>query len=381
MIGYLTPLTPWCGGSRGRRANWMAGAGSVRAILRGAILCWVFLGWSLPVDARGEENKDVKSENVSREAAASTKQVRQWIKELDDDHYAVREAAQQRLVSAGNLALEAVAVVAADQGASLESITRAVRVLTTWSDSKDASLRLAALERLASLTNRPLEAALATEMLAALYEQNAIEAIERLGGLCEPVNQLPKNARIPEQYKKRQPLRVTLGANWKGSDDDLKGIAKIRRTTVVSLYSAPIGDQSLVHLTKIPALTRVEIYGTQLSEESIDALRKQLPETVTIEVRRSGAKLGIGGKTIQGVAQVATVLPGSAAGRGGLQQNDVITHVAGEPVDSFEALTKRIATYQPGDTVELSIRRKNQTVTKRVTFDRWGASAEVGGER
>jgi hypothetical protein len=336
----------------------------------------------LPVYARGEENKDVKSENVSREAVASTKQISQWIKELDDDHYAVREDAQHRLVSAGNLALEAVAVVAADQGASLESITRAVRILTAWSDSKDTSLRLAALERLGSLTNRPLEAALATEMLAALYEQNAIEAIQRLGGLCEPVNQLPVNARIPNLYKNRQPLRVTLGANWKGTDEDLKSIAQIRRTTVVSLYSAPIGDQALVHLTKIPALTRVEIYGTQLSEESIDAFRKQLPETVkTVEVRRSGAKLGIGGKPVQGVAQVATVLPGSAADRGDLQQHDVITHVAGEPVDSFEALTKRIATYQPGATVELTIRRKNQTVTKTVTFDRWGASAEASGER
>ena len=380
MIGFFTPVTPRCCGSRDRRATWMVAAVSIRAILG-----WGFFYWIVPVYARGEENNDVKSEHVSREAVVSAQQIHQWIRQLDDDRYAVREAAQQRLVSAGSLALEAVAVVAADQGASLESITRAVRILTAWSDSKDASLRLAALERLGSLTNRPLEAALATEMLAALYEQSAIEAIQRLGGLCEPVNQLPVNARISNLYKNRQALRVTLGANWKGTDEDLKSIAQIRRTTVVSLYSAPIGDQALVHLTKIPALTRVEIYGTQLSEESIAAFRKQLPETVkTVDIRRSGAKLGIGGKQVQGAAQVATVLPGSAADRGGLQQHDVITHLAGEPVDSFESLTKRIATYQPGDTVELTIRRKNQTLTKNVTFDRWGAAeawSEAGGER
>jgi hypothetical protein len=328
----------------------------------------------LPVYASGEDNKDVQTENTFKEGAASTEQVRQWTRELDDDHYAIREAAGQRLVSAGNLALEAVAAVAADQGASLESVTRSVRILTTWSESKESALRLAALEKLAGLSNRPLEAALATEVLATLYEQNAIEAIQRLGGLCEPVNQLPENARIPKQYKKQLPLRVTLGANWKGTDDDLKYIAQIRRTTVVSLHSAPVGDQALVHLVKIPALMRVEIYGTQLSEESIAVFRKQLPKTVkTVDVRRSGSKLGIGGNPAQGGAHVVTVLPGSAAHRGGLKRHDIITHVAGDPIDSFEALTKRIATYQPGDTVELTINRKNQTVTKKVTFDRWGA--------
>ncbi len=106
-------------------------------------------------------------------------------------------------------------------------------------------------------------------------------------------------------------------------------------------------------------------------------MRKQLPETITIDVRSSGAKLGISGKPVQGVAQVDAVLPGSAADRGGLQPQDVITHVAGEPVDSFESLTKRIATYQPGDTVELTIKRKDLALTKKVTFDRWGASAQT----
>ncbi len=230
-----------------------------------AILGWVFFGWNLSLFVRGEENRGLESESVAKEAARSSEQIGQWVRELDDDHYAIREAAQHRLVVAGSQALAAVGTLAVDRSASLESITRAVRILTAWSESKNATLRLAALERLASLTQRPLEAALASEMLAVLYEQNAMETIRLLGGMCEPVNQFPKNARIPEQYKKRLPLRVTLGANWKGTDDDLKVIAQIRRTTVVSLYSAPVGEQALMHLTKIPALARVEIYGTKIS--------------------------------------------------------------------------------------------------------------------
>jgi len=363
---------PWCRGRHGCCETWLAGAGIVRAIL-----CWVFLGWGLSVHAVGEQNDQVRSLDASEETAAASP-IYRWVEELDDDHYVVREAAQQRLVAAGSLALEAVAAKAADQGASLEGITRSVRILAAWSESKDASLRLAALEKLASLANRPLEAALATEVLRRLYERNAIEAIERLGGVCEPVNPLPGNVRIPEHYKKQQPLRVTLGADWKGTDEDLQCLSQIRRATVVSFYSTPIGDRSLVHLTKIPALKRVEIYGTQLSAESIGKLRKQLPKTVTIDVRRSGAKLGIGGSPLQGMAQVATILSGSAADRGGLRQHDIITHVAGEPIDSFEVLTQRIATYQPGDTVELTLQRKGKTVKTKVTFDRWGTNTESG---
>lgn len=371
MIRYSTP---GIGDSRGAP---VACAVNVLAVLGLQILSWAVLDWGPPVYAGGEENKDETAANASRVSATLTEHVRQWTRELDDDHYTVREAAQQRLVVAGNQALKPVAAVAMDRDASLESVTRAVRILTTWSESKDTELRLAALEKLAALTNRPLEAALATEVLATLREQKAIETIQRLGGLCEPVNRLPANARIPRQYKNRQPLRVTLGANWNGTDDDLQIIAKIRRTSIVSLHSAPVGERALLYLPKITALTRVEIYGMQLSTESIDALRKQLPETVTIEVRRSGAKLGIGGDLALGGAHVTTVLPGSAADRGGLQPHDIITHVGGEPVDSFEALTKRIAAYQPGETVQLTIRRKNNTITKKVTFDRWGASKKT----
>ncbi|MEO2047528.1 MAG: PDZ domain-containing protein [Pirellulales bacterium] len=369
MIGYST-LT-----SVGKDVccrNWL---------LTGCIFsCWVFFCCDLPIGVGGEENKDVQAGDAIN---PSIEQIHRWTRELDDDHYAVREAAQQQLVASGRLALDAVSALAASQDNSLESITRAARILTTWSESKDSSLRLAALERMAGLTHRPIEAALATEILATIYEQNAIVTLERLGALCEPANPIHANTPVPEQYKKRIPVRVTLGTHWQGTDDDLKHIALIRRPVVVSLHSAPIGKQALDHLTKIPTLRRVEIYGVSLPAESIDTLRAKLPkleQTKQIVVRPSGAKLGIGGNLAQGGAHVITVVPDSAAHRGGLKQRDIITHVAGIPIVSFEALTQQIATYQPGDTVELTIKRKDQTVIKTVTFDRWGAEKGARNE-
>jgi hypothetical protein len=369
MIGY-SPLTS-VGKDVGCR-SWL---------LTGCIFsCWVFFCCDLPIGAGAEKNKDVQAGDAIN---PSIEQVHRWSRELDDDHYAVREAAQQQLVASGRLALDAVSALAASQDTSLESITRAARILTTWSESKDSSLRLAALERLAGLTHRPIEAALAIEILATIYEQNAIEALERLGALCEPANPIHANTPVPEQYKKRIPVRVTLGTHWQGTDDDLKHIALIRRPVVVSLHSAPIGKQALNHLAKIPTLGRVEIYGISLPAESIDTLRAKLPkleQSKQIVVRLSGAKLGIGGNLAQGGAHVRTVVPDSAAHRGGLKQRDIITHVAGAPIESFEALTQQIATYQPGDTVELTIKRKNQTVIKTVTFDRWGAEKGARNE-
>ncbi len=312
----------------------------------------------------------------------SLEQIEQWIEELDDDHYIVRETAQQQLTAANKLALSAVAAAAADKNASLESTVRALRILTDWSMSKDFSLRVDALEGMAALKNRPLEAAQATELLADVREQAAIEAIQRLGGTCKPDPRIAGNAqliqgqaRILVQYKGRLPLRVTIGANWKGTDDDLKIITQIRRTYIVSLHSAPVGDGALKHLADIPNLKRVEIYGKNISPAAIAALRKQLPESITIE-KRSAARLGIAGDIKLGGAHVVTVLPGSAAANAGLKRGDVITRIEGEQVENFEMLTKHIATHQPGDTVKLVVVRAGKTMTIPVTFDRWGESSK-----
>ena len=363
--------------------------GPLRVVLRGVCAVCLVLG-GLSVAALGQVGQGGRGEAALEKGAdrpqVTHQQVANWIEQLDDDRFAVREAAQQHLASAGQVALGAVAEKAAEAEASLESSTRAVRILSDWGVGKDSALRIAALERLAALDNRPIEAAIAAGALAEVREVIAIEKIESLGGTCSPANPRLSNVnqiRITggqSQDKSKGPLQVTIGPGWKGTDADLRWIAQIPRLHTVGFHSAPVGDGALEQVAELETLSRIEIYGTDLSPEAVEALRKRLPKTIQIDVR-SGAQLGIGGSFAQGGAHVVFVMPGSAAEKADIQVRDIIKQIDGKPINDFKELTKQIAKHQPGDTVVLSIERAGKALDKKVTFDRWGDDLEMGKKK
>ncbi len=119
---------------------------------------------------------------------------------------------------------------------------------------------------------------------------------------------------------------------------------------------------------------KIELYSIDFSEEAVQKLRQQLP-TTTIETR-SGPMLGIHGNAndpIKTSVGVVGVVAGGAANQAGILRGDRITEFNGEPVHLFTDLTDRIAKHQAGDTVKLTLLRKNKTREVSVTFDAWGA--------
>ncbi len=62
-------------------------------------------------------------------------------------------------------------------------------------------------------------------------------------------------------------------------------------------------------------------------------------------------------------AMVIEVAAGSAAEAAGVKTGDLIETVDGEPLDEPGALAELIATYEPGDEVELAIRRDGEKLT------------------
>ena len=92
------------------------------------------------------------------------------------------------------------------------------------------------------------------------------------------------------------------------------------------------------------------------------------PKTVDI---RSGALLGVSGD-IHGNSEVTQVVKDSAAFKAGIIVGDRITAINGDQVNDFEHLTRKIADYQPGDTVTLTIHRKDKQLEVKATFDQWG---------
>ena len=73
-------------------------------------------------------------------------------------------------------------------------------------------------------------------------------------------------------------------------------------------------------------------------------------------------------------ALVAAVEPGSAADAAAIEVGDVITSLAGDPVENPEQLVAAIISRQPGDAVEVVLRRDGETVTVTATL---GAHDEV----
>ncbi|MCL4248723.1 MAG: PDZ domain-containing protein [Anaerolineae bacterium] len=68
-------------------------------------------------------------------------------------------------------------------------------------------------------------------------------------------------------------------------------------------------------------------------------------------------------------AVIRELVPGSPAESAGLQVNDIVTAVNGEPVDAERTLRDRIFAYEPGDTVTLDVVRGTETLQLEVTLD------------
>src|SRR5688500_6088272 len=82
------------------------------------------------------------AEEPAAAVPATLEQIRQWVKELDADSFATRQAATRKLIEAGQPAIEEIAKVAESE--SLEVTTRALDVLTKLYQSNDAATRQAA---------------------------------------------------------------------------------------------------------------------------------------------------------------------------------------------------------------------------------------------
>jgi S1-C subfamily serine protease len=61
----------------------------------------------------------------------------------------------------------------------------------------------------------------------------------------------------------------------------------------------------------------------------------------------------------------SSVLPDSPAAKAGLKAGDVITRVAGKPINETNSLTSLLGAFQPGQKIELTISRdgKNQKIS------------------
>lgn len=108
----------------------------------------------------------------------------------------------------------------------------------------------------------------------------------------------------------------------------------------------------------------VLLRGSQRLEKQVALVDKIEPYATpflgVLPVRLGTPAQGTPGESPQGVA-VRHVFEASPAAKAGLAAGDVLVALAGTPIRDVAALRTKLASYQPGDKVELEIRRGNET--------------------
>ena len=282
-------------------------------------------------------------------AAPPPAEVAAWIEQLGSPQYAQREAAAKHLAGAGRLALPALgeALAAGD----LEVASRGVEIVRGMMIAEDEELAAAA-ERLleqvatsdASAVGRLAEAAL--EFHQAGMAATARERLESLGAVFRE-----------RLFAAGAPgVEIEFGAGWRGGPADWRLLPRLRGVACVSVHGVPLDADAIGTLGRVPGVRRIDLFGTTAPDTAVAALVARLPDTL-VDVRKGG-KLGVSSIVQAGPCHLSAVQPGSAADRAGLRAGDVIVAAAGEPVASFDALTKRLAAFGPGETVRLEVRRE-----------------------
>ena len=111
------------------------------------------------------------------------------------------------------------------------------------------------------------------------------------------------------------------------------------------------------------------------------ATQTPVPQQPQVTPQVGGTSLGIQGMTVtpqiaQGLnlpqdtrgVLVGDVLQGAPAASAGLQQGDIITGLAGQPVNSIDQLRTELQNHNPGEQVQLTILRNGQQQTLTVTL-------------
>ncbi len=138
------------------------------------------------------------------------------------------------------------------------------------------------------------------------------------------------------------------------------------------------GDILGINVAYLPPETGAEGIGFAIPAVTATAIADQLIETgevsrplvgiIPIDISASDAEqFGISGVE-NGGAGVAEVEPGSPADEAGLEVEDIIVALDGEPIESSGDLYGALRDYQPGDAIELTVVRDGSEETLEVTL-------------
>lgn len=166
-------------------------------------------------------------------------------------------------------------------------------------------------------------------------------------------------------------IEVTGDAATPVPDDLLFTAVELRQTTTAE--AVWIGFDDRRSLTFVPAIVPPDMDPEEFIELQERQFRESVRAAAAVGLRTAGLDVGVSG---DGVRVVRTFSGTPAADV--LQQEDVITAVDGTPVNLASELPALLADHQPGDEVELTVRRGDETFERSVALTELTGAGEVG---
>jgi hypothetical protein len=322
----------------------------------------VLLGWAARVIAiallfatPAVANEKIKDAD---RVPPSAEEIADWISQLDDPRYLVREGATGKLIESGTAAFDLL--LAAANGEHPEPADRAVWILRRMARSRDNEQAIAALERLVRLRGRPT-----------LVEKAEAELDERSIAACQ-AKLTPLGAEIvmePAQFDVTRVvplLYVRLGEKWRGTAEDLRCLAELRRHAHYRLEGEAIDDTVVEFFEDKEKLAVLYLWDTTVTAKAVDRLKEKHPNTIVYV--RGKAMMGVSADNHPGGVRVTSVAATSGAAAAGILEGDIIVSMDGEPVPDFDRLTARIAEHSPGETISVEIIRNDERQKIPVTL-------------
>lgn len=321
-----------------------------------------------------------------------------WVKQLSDDSFGLRERASAELIKAG---MPAIAAIEKSLDAdNPEAASRAVQILNHFALSPDVPLETAASDMLGRLAlgkgPAAREARQQVARLAARREERARARLTSAGMIAHVHSPTGEGMTV---------YGVEFNDQWAGTADDLaqlrwlinvqqvtitfqqaddswmehlgalpglaylsikrtkisdQGIRKLRPETqplqTLELKYVDVTDAIIDHLQQIRSLSRVRLFGTNITVEGAQTLQQKL--ALADVDHRDGAFLGVSCSSHPLGCLITLVSDDTAADQVGIERGDVVVEYAGNSVADFDSLTKWISRNKVGDEVRILFARQ-----------------------
>lgn len=277
------------------------------------------------------------------------------LKALEHVEFRVREAAAERLVARQASVVAPLEKLALTGGA--EASVRAfelLRQLHRDGDDETYEAVEAAYEALVQSDNilAVARAEAAIESVSEVRHRRALASFRKLGGLVQ-FDSEEDNAvdAVPPRIN-----AVMINQKWKGGDDGLKYLRRLEDFH----QQVPFRQLTAIYF----------IQGAKVSPDALEGLKSNFGRAV---VERGPACLGVAQKQdgVDDVLKIDQVVEDSAAGRAGLQKDDIILKFDDVPIPDFKTLVEKIGDRQPGHKIQILYSRDGETKTTTAELLEW----------